>query len=132
MAGWGIGIESRFYLLERGEASRAGTGNRERGMAEKPRAECMDHEAISGGDRWAPGADHSPFPVPCSRFSPLQADVLDHLEPIPRQADLPARRAEHAQLAQAQVGQDLAAGAVAAPFGEGAAAAARHRRFILR
>ncbi len=42
--------------------------------------------------------------------------MLHHLQPEPGQADLAARRAQHAQLAQAQVGQDLAAGAVAPPL----------------
>ena len=51
-----------------------------------------------------------------------QLDVLDDFQPEPGQADLLARRAQHAQLAEPEVGEDLAAGTVAAPFGQRATA----------
>ena len=48
--------------------------------------------------------------------------VLDDVQPEAGQADLLARGTEHAQLAEAEVGEDLAAGAVAAPLAERMAA----------
>src|SRR5690606_32340788 len=56
---------------------------------------------------------------------PVLVDVLHDIQAITRQADLPTRRTQHAQLAQPQVGENLRASAVATPFGEGAA----RRRF---
>src|SRR5690606_4659105 len=70
-------------------------------------------------------------PAPAREARALRRiDVLDDLQPEPGQPDLLARRAQHAQPAVAQVGQDLAAGTIAAPLGQRAGAGRLRLRLL--
>src|SRR5690606_35018600 len=74
-----------------------------------------------------PGKGSPPWRLPqvAAQAPLLQGKVFHHFEAVAGEADLAPRGAEHAQLAEAEVGQDLRAGAVAPPLDQRATAGRR-------